>query len=150
MQCKYVTRRLLCSYYTLLITASALATFPNPHIIALPSPSGLPNVAIYALYASAPPSWAKPSKLIILNLSFHAANSTTARHEAQVSVSGVLGSSTIKVTRFTAPGADSETDATFGGQDWLNTGSPQGNMAVEMFRNGLVSVGDSEGVVVEV
>jgi hypothetical protein len=103
-------------YYTFLITALALPTLSSPYIAAVPSPSNLPNVAIYALYPSAPSSTSKPTKLIILNLSFHAANSTTAHHEAQISVSGVLGTSNVKVTRFTAPGANSETQATFGGR----------------------------------
>jgi hypothetical protein len=139
-------------YYTFLITASALSTLSSPYIIAVPSPSNLPNVAIYAVYPSAPSNTSKPTKLIILNLSFHAASSAVARREAQISVSGVLDTSNVKVTRFTAPGADSETQATFGGQDWLSsgTGVPVGKKVVETVGNGVVSVGDSEGLLLRV
>jgi hypothetical protein len=147
-----LTTMALRRYYTFLITAAALSSLPTPYITALPSPSSRPNLAIYALYPSAPCGTSKPTKLIILNLSFHVARSTSARPVAQVSVSAILAGDRVRVTRFTAPGADSTADATFGGQDWLSsgTGGPVGRNVVEAVTNGVVSVGDSEGVVVEV
>jgi Glycosyl hydrolase family 79 C-terminal beta domain len=139
------------SYYTFLILATALSNLPTPYITALASPPSLPNLAIYALYPFSPTSSPHPTKLIILNLSFRAANSTTPRPEGHVSVSGILGTNKVSVTRFTAAGADSTAQATFGGQDWLSagTGAPVGRKVVEMVDDGVVSVGDSEGVLVE-
>ena len=107
-------------------------------------------MAIYAFYSSKPASSTAPTKLILLNMSYYSLNSTSPRPIKTVSVADILKSTNLRVTRFTAAGADAVSEATFGGQSWENGGVVSGKKVYEQAKGGVVEVGDSEGVVVEV
>jgi hypothetical protein len=135
----------------LIVIAVTLSNFESPYIASVPSPSGNPNVAIYAIYSAKPASpLTAPSKLILLNLNYYPLNSTSPRPTETVSVVDILESTNLRATRFTAAGADAVNGATFGGQWWENGGVVSGNKVYEQAKGGAVDVGDSEGVVVEV
>jgi hypothetical protein len=138
-------------YNALIVIAVTLSNFESPYVASVPSPSGNPNVAIYAIYSAKPtaPSTA-PSKLILLNLNYYPLNSTSLRPTETVSVADILESTNLRVARFTAAGADAVSGATFGGQSWENGGVVSGTKVYEQGKGGAVEVGDSEGVVVEV
>jgi hypothetical protein len=138
-------------YNALIVIAVTLSNFESPYIASVPSPSGNPNVAIYAIYSAKPASPSTPpSKLILLNLNYYPLNNTSPRPTETVSVADILESTNLRVTRFTAEGADAVSGATFGGQTWENGGVVSGDKVYEQARGGAVVVGDSEGVVVEV
>lgn len=140
-------------YYTLLILASALSRLADPHVVSLPSPPNAPNLALYAIYPSKPSSASHPASLIILNMNYHASGSTSPRTVQSLNVGEVFGSAELQVSRFTSQGADAIAGATFGGQDWTTGASPGvavGKRVWESVGGGIVMVGDSEGIVVEV
>lgn len=131
--------------------ATTLSGLESPYVANVTSPVGMPNMAIYAIYSTKPISpLTAPSKLILLNLDYYALNSTSYRPSKNVDVSKILQSKNLRVTRFTAAGADAVTGATFEGQNWEHNGMVSGKKVYERATGGVVNVGDSEGVVVEV
>jgi hypothetical protein len=131
--------------------ATALSTLETPYVSSIASPSDSPNLAIYALYPSAPASSSStPSKLVVLNMDYYASNSKTARPTKSVNAGSILQSINLRVSRFTAAAADATSGATFGGQDWENQGIIRGHKVYEKAPGGIVEVGDSEGVLIEV
>lgn len=138
-------------YNALIIMAITLSDLDSPYVASVPSPAGMSNMAIYALYPSKPTSPSPaPAKLILLNLNYYALNSTGPRPTEEVNAADILRSTNLRVTRFTAAGADAVSGATFGGQSWENGGEVTGEKVYELAKGGVVVVGDSEGVVVEV
>lgn len=139
------------TYNTLIIVATALSTLETPYISSIAPPADSPNLAVYALYPSAPASSSSaPSKLIVLNLDYYATNSTSARPTKSVNAGSILHSRSLRVSRFTAASAESTSGATFGGQNWENRGVVIGDKVYEKAAGGVVEVGDSEGVLIEV
>lgn len=133
-------------YNTLMVMATTLSGLELPHVANVPSPAGIPNIAIYAIYSTKPISaLTAPSKLILLNLDYYALNSKSYRPSKNVDVSEILQSKSLRVTRFTAAGADAVTGATFGGQNWENGGEVSGKKVYERATGEVVNVGDSEG-----
>lgn len=131
--------------------ATALSTLETPYISSIASPTDSPNLAIYALYPSAPASSSSaPSKLVVLNMDYYASSSVSARPTKSVNAGSILQSTRLRVSRFTAAGADATSGATFGGQDWENQGMASGHKVYEMAPGGMVEVGASEGVLIEV
>ena len=138
-------------YNSLIVMADTLSDYVTPYVARVPSPSGMPNMAIYAIHSSKPASASTaPTKLILLNLNYYALSSTTPRPTETVSVADILESTNLRVTRFTAAGADAVSGATFGGQSWENGGVVSGGKVYEQANGGVVKLGDSEGIVVEV
>ena len=138
-------------YNALIVMAITLSNLETPYVASVNSPAGIPNMAIYAIYPSKPVSSSTaPAKLILLNMSYYALNSTGPRPTEKVNLADILKSTNLRVTRFTAAGADAVSGATFGGQSWENGGVVSGNKVYEQAIEGVVEVGDSEGVVVEV
>lgn len=86
----------------------------------------------------------------MLNMDYYASNSTSARPTKSVNAGTILQSMSLRVSRFTAASADATSGATFGGQDWENQGMISGHKVYEMAPGGMVEVGDSEGVLIEV
>jgi len=131
--------------------ATALSTFKTPYVASIASPADSPNIAIYALYPSAPASSATaPSKLIVLNMDYYASKSTSVRPKKSVNAGSILQSKSLRVSRFTAAGADATSGATFAGQSWENQGKASGNKVYEMAPGGLVEISASEGVLIEI
>jgi hypothetical protein len=131
--------------------ATALADLKTPYVATIASLSDSPNLVIYALYPSAPASSSSaPKKLIVLNLDYYGSASTGARPTKSVNAGSILQSNNVRVSRFTAAAADATSGATFGGQDWENQGIIRGHKVYEKAPGGIVEVGDSEGVLIEV
>ena len=148
-----IFRRLMETYRynTMIIMATALSTFKTPYVASIASPSDSPNIAIYALYPSAPASSATaPSKLIVLNMDYYAAESTSVRPKKSVNAGSILQSKSLRVSRFTAAGADATSGATFAGQSWENQGKVSGKKLYEMAPGGIVQLSASEGVLIEI
>lgn len=140
-----------CRYNTMIIMATALSTFETPYVASIASPSDSPNIAIYALYSSAPASSSSaPSKLIVLNMDYYASDSKSSRPKKSVNAGTILQSKNLRVSRFTAAGADATSGATFAGQNWENQGKVSGNKIYEMESGGIVEISASEGVLIEV
>jgi hypothetical protein len=140
-----------CRYNAMIIMATALSTFKTPYVASIASPSDSPNLAIYALYPSAPASSSSPpNKLIVLNLDFYASGSTSVRPKKSVNAGGILQSTSLKVSRFTAAGADATNGVTFAGQNWENQGKVSGNKVYEKASGGIVEISASEGVLIEI
>ena len=86
-------------------------------------------------------------KVIALNLEFF--TSTTARPISQgIDVSAVLGQN-VSVRRFTGAGSDATGNVTWAGQSF-DTGLGLGNVTVENYNKGQVSIGASEAVLIEI
>lgn len=131
--------------------ATALSTFKTPYVASFASPSDSPNIAIYALYPSAPASSSSaPSKLIVLNMDYYASGSTSVRPRKSLNVGSIFQSKSLRVSRFTAAGADAINGATFAGQTWENQGKASGNKVYEVAAGGIVEISASEGVLIEV
>lgn len=131
--------------------ATALSTFKTPHIASIASPSDSPNIAIYALYPSAPASSSSaPSKLIVLNMDYYTSESTSVRPKKNVNAASILQSKNLRVSRFTAAGADATNGATFAGQSWENQGKVSGDKVYEVGPGGIVEISASEGVLIEI
>jgi hypothetical protein len=100
------------------------------------------TLALYAIY-----SGGKIQKIIALNLQF--LTSTTSRPIAQeINVSDILGQG-VSVGRFTGASSDMTGNVTWAGQSF-NSGAGLGNVTVENYNKGQVSVGASETVLIEI
>jgi hypothetical protein len=98
-------------------------------------------LALYAIY-----SGGTLQKVVAINLDFF--NSTTPRPTPQsVDVSEVLGQS-LSIRRFTGASSDATGNVTWVGQSF-DTGPGVGNLTVENYNDGKVSVGASEAVLIE-
>jgi hypothetical protein len=96
---------------------------------------------LYALY-----SGDTIQKVIALNLEFY--DSTTTRPVSQdIDVSDILGQR-ISVRRFAGVGSDATGNVTWAGQSF-DTGLAVGNIIVENYNTGYISVGASEAVLIE-
>jgi hypothetical protein len=138
-------------YNALIVIAVTLSDFKSPYVASVPSPSGMPNLAIYAIYSATTTSLSTaPTKLILFNLNYYPLNSTSPRPTETVSMADIVESTNLRVTRFTAAGANAVSGTTFGGLTWENGGVVSGDKVCKQARGGAVVVGDSEGVVVEV
>jgi hypothetical protein len=85
-------------------------------------------------------------------MNYHARNSNSPRTGQSLNVGDVFDNAKLHVSRFTSQGADSITGATFGGQDWntsASLGVAVGKRVWESVSGGVVTVGDSEGILVE-
>jgi hypothetical protein len=97
---------------------------------------------LYALY-----SGDTIQKVVALNLDFF--NLTTTRPVSQeIDVSDILGQS-VSVRRFTGVGSDATGNVTWAGQSF-DTGFGVGNITVENYDKGQVSIGASEALLIEV
>lgn len=82
-------------------------------------------------------------------MEYYGSNSTSARPTKSVNTGSILQDMNLRVSRFTAAGADANSGATFGGQDWENEGVIKWHKIYEMAPGGMVEVGDTEGVLIE-
>ena len=90
-------------YNALIVIAVTMSDFKLPYVASVPSPSGMPNLAIYAIYSATTTSLSTaPTKLILFNLNYCPLNSTSPRPTETVSVADILESTNLRVTRFTA------------------------------------------------
>jgi hypothetical protein len=100
------------------------------------------TLALYAIY-----SGGEIQKLIALNLEFF--TSTTSRPVSQeIDVTNILGQN-VSVRRFTGAGSNATSNVTWAGQNF-DTGVGLGNVTVENYNKGQVSVGASEAVLIEI
>jgi hypothetical protein len=96
---------------------------------------------LYALY-----SGDTIHKVIALNLEFY--DSATTRPVSQdIDVSDILGQS-VSVRRFAGVGSDATGNVTWAGQSF-DTGLGVGNVIIENYSKGYISVGASEAVLIE-
>jgi hypothetical protein len=134
------------SYYTLLFMANALS-IADPHILPLTAGTTDSDLAFYGIYSEAPSAHSKPDKIIVLNLAYLPANSTSlVKTSKSVDVSGIFRGD-VKVTRLSAPGSDSISGATLAGQSF-DSGKAQGKKVTEKVK-GVVTLRSSEAVIIE-
>ncbi len=86
----------------------------------------------------------------MLNMDYYAAGSTSVRPKKSVNAGSILQSKSLRVSRFTAAGADATSGATFAGQSWENQGKVSGKKLYEMAPGGIVQISASEGVLIEI
>lgn len=100
------------------------------------------NMAHYAVYTSS----GDLKKLIILNLDYF--NGTTTRAYKTFDVTTVFGKS-VSVTRLTGSTSVAQQGLTWAGQTVDGQGKVVGAKLVESVKNGNVTIGSSEAVIIE-
>ncbi|KAH8812634.1 hypothetical protein F5884DRAFT_878457 [Xylogone sp. PMI_703] len=128
-------------YYGFLFFADLVSDIRAPRISHIHS-LDLSDSAHYALFSSS----RQVQKLVILNLDY--CNSTTPRTYKTSDVSSVLGRK-LKVTRLTASSSIATCGLTWAGQTVNQSGKLSGKKIIEIVKDGIVSIGSSEGVIIE-
>lgn len=129
-------------YYGLLLFANLVSDLEdNIKVAPVPALDAF-DLAHYAIFSSS----SKLEKIVILNLDYIQAN--TARTYKQFDLSSTLGKN-LKVKRLTGSSSTATTGLTFAGQTVDGQGNLSGALLVEQVSNGVVSVGSSEGVIIE-